>query len=79
MPELRLGGRRGLHGGTERKDYSQVSGLSTLEVGMWRLERHRRIKGRCQGVKGGEGHADCVPGGSCLSGCRQESRVPASV
>lgn len=61
MPELRLGGRRGLHGGTEQKDHSQVSGLSTL--GGWHARDWRgigRIKGRCQGVKGGSGHADCV-------------------
>ena len=80
MPELRLGGRRGLHGGTERKDHSQVSGLSTLggwDVRDWR--RHSQDKGQLSGSQGWEWTCRlCVPRGLCLSGCRQESRVPVS-
>lgn len=78
MPELRLGGRRGLHGGTEWKDHSQVSGLSTLggwDVRDWR--RHWQDKGQVS--QGWEWTCRlCVPRGLCLSGCRQESRVPVS-
>lgn len=54
MPELRrLGGRRGLHGGTERKDYSRSPGLSTLGGGMPRDWRgSRQDKGQVSGSQG---------------------------
>lgn len=78
MPELRLGGRRGLHGGTERRTTprSPLEHLRGWDARDWR--GIGRIKGRCQGVKGGSGHADCGARGSCLSGCTTEPRVLAS-
>ena len=60
--------------------HSQVSGSSTLggwDARDWR--GHRQDKGQVSGSQGWEWTCRlCVPGGPCLFGCRQESRVPAS-